>query len=69
MKYKDMKEINHQALQIELCNFKRKYFNLRFQKVLGELNDTSNIKKIKKIIAKIFTALNFLKKTNRKLIK
>ena len=58
MKYEEIKKLDNKALQIELLKYKREYFNLRFQKALGELPNPARIKVVKKNIAKIFTALN-----------
>lgn len=58
MKYEEIKKLDNKALQIELLKYKREYFNLRFQKALGELPNPARIKVVKKSIAKIFTALN-----------
>lgn len=58
MKYEEIKNLDNKALQSELLKYKKEYFNLRFQKVLGELSNTSRIRVVKKNIAKIFTALS-----------
>lgn len=58
MKFKELKNLGEKTLQAELFKYKKEYFNLRFQKVLGELTNTSRIKEVKKVIARISTALN-----------
>jgi large subunit ribosomal protein L29 len=58
MKYKEVKNLDNKALKSELLKYKKEYFNLRFQKVLGELSNTSRIREVKKNISRIFTALN-----------
>ncbi len=58
MNYEELKKLDNKALQSELHKYKKEYFNLRFQKVLGKLTDTSRIKVVKRNIAKIVTALN-----------
>ena len=45
MKFKELKNLGEKTLQAELFKYKKEYFNLRFQKVLGELTNTSRIKK------------------------
>ena len=55
MDYKDLKDFDEKSLQEELSKYKREYFNLRFQKSLGELNDTSRMKVVRKNIARILT--------------
>ena len=61
MKFEELKNLDNNALQIELLKYKKEYFNLRFQKVLGELKDTSRMKVVKKNVARIFTVLNKVK--------
>jgi len=61
MKNEKLTEMNNQSLQDRLLEYKKKYFNLRFQKSLGELINTSSIKKIKKDIARTYTYLNKIK--------
>ena len=58
MKFKELKSLSKKTLQDELLKYKKEYFNLRFQKVLGELTNTARIKEVKKVIARILTALN-----------
>jgi large subunit ribosomal protein L29 len=64
MKFHEINNLDNNALQNELLKYKKEYFNLRFQKVLGELNNTSRIKVVKKSIARIFTVLNKIKDKN-----
>jgi large subunit ribosomal protein L29 len=64
MKFEELKNLDNNALQIELLKYKKEYFNLRFQKVLGELKDTSRMKVVKKNVARIFTVLNKAKDKN-----
>jgi large subunit ribosomal protein L29 len=64
MKFEELKNLDNNALQIELVKYKKEYFNLRFQKVLGELKDTSRMKVVKKNVARIFTVLNKVKDKN-----
>ncbi|MFK7760544.1 MAG: 50S ribosomal protein L29 [Candidatus Midichloriaceae bacterium] len=64
MKFEELKNLDNNALQIELLKYKKEYFNLRFQKVLGELKDTSRMKVVKKNVARIFTVLNKVKDKN-----
>ena len=64
MKFEELRNLDNNALQIELLKYKKEYFNLRFQKVLGELKDTSRMKVVKKNVARIFTILNKVKDKN-----
>jgi len=47
---------NEELMQLEY-ELKHKLFNLRFQHALGKLDDTSQIKKCKKDIARVLTIL------------
>ena len=64
MKFEELRNLDNNALQIELLKYKKEYFNLRFQKVLGELKDTSRMKVVKKNVARMFTVLNKVKDKN-----
>jgi len=64
MKFEELRNLDNNALQIELLKYKKEYFNLRFQKVLGELKDTSRMKVVKRNVARIFTVLNKVKDKN-----
>ena len=64
MKFEELRNLDNNALQIELLKYKKEYFNLRFQKVLGELKDTSRMKVVKKNVARILTVLNKVKDKN-----
>jgi large subunit ribosomal protein L29 len=46
------------SLREHLVLFKKELFNLRFQKVLGELKNTSRFSVVRKNIARIKTALS-----------
>ncbi|WPX96774.1 50S ribosomal protein L29 [Candidatus Bandiella euplotis] len=58
MKFKELEKLDKKTLQDELIKYKKESLNLRFQKVLGELTNTSRVKEVRKTIARIFTALN-----------
>lgn len=45
-------------LTTELLDLRKEAFNLRFQKVTGELTNTSRVKVVRRLIAKIKTVLN-----------
>ena len=66
MKYDKIKNLSNSELRNQLLAYKKEYFNLRFQKVLGELTNTFRIKAIKKNIAKVLTALSNLNKKTLK---
>ena len=51
-------------LEKELTNFKKEQYNLRFQKVNSQVQNTSRAKIVRRSIAKILTFLNQKKKDN-----
>jgi large subunit ribosomal protein L29 len=58
MKIKELREKKLPELEKTLLEFKKELFNLRFQKVSGELTKTHRIRYIRRSIAKISTLLN-----------
>lgn len=62
MRAQELKKLDNITLQKELVKYKKEYFNLRFQKVLGELKNTSRIKSVRKNVARVATAINRIKK-------
>lgn len=61
MNNKELEKMDNQSLKNRLLECKKKYLNFRFQKSLGELNNTSYIKLVRKDIARIYTYLNKIK--------
>jgi large subunit ribosomal protein L29 len=55
---KDLSGQTNENLKSQLVFFKKELFNLRFQKVLGELKNTSRFSKVRKNIARINTQLS-----------
>lgn len=45
-------------LIVILLDLRKEAFNLRFQKVTGELSNTSRVRQVRKIIAQVKTVLN-----------
>ena len=64
MKTTEIKKLTVAQLQKELTNFKKEQFNLRFQKVNSQIQNTARIRIVKRSIAKIMTFLNQKKKDN-----
>jgi large subunit ribosomal protein L29 len=64
MKYSELKQKSDDELNQLLETNKKELMNLRFQKQLAELSDTSRIKKIKKDVARIMTLFNNRKGDN-----
>ena len=57
MKTEEIKNKTIDQLKTELLNLYKEAFNLRFQKSSGQLENTSRIFKVRKLIAKIKTII------------
>jgi large subunit ribosomal protein L29 len=55
MKTEDIKVLSADQLADELAKLKKEQFNLRFQKATGQLNNTSQVRTVRRTIAKIKT--------------
>ncbi len=64
MKTSEIKKLTVTQLEKELTSFKKEQFNLRFQKVNSQVQNTSRVKIVRRSIAKILTFLNQKKKIN-----
>ena len=64
MKTTEIKKMTETQLEKELTNFKKEQYNLRFQKVNSQVQNTSRVKIVRRSIAKILTFLNQKKKDN-----
>ncbi len=58
MKYSDIKEMSNEDIQAKIAENKKELLNLRFQLATGNLEDTAQIKNLKKDIARLMTSLN-----------
>ncbi len=58
MKVKELREMTPQELGVKLLDLKGELFNLRFQLATGQLENTSQIKLVKKDIARVKTVLH-----------
>ena len=58
MKAEEVRKKTNDQLKTELQNLYKESFNLRFQKSSGQLENTSRIFKVRKLIARIKTILN-----------
>jgi large subunit ribosomal protein L29 len=58
MKIAELRMQNNDDLRNMLLDFKKEAFTLRFRKFSGDLQNTSRIGYIRKVIAKINTVLN-----------
>ena len=57
MKKKEIKKLTKSQMEESVNKFKKDLFNLRFQKINGQLNSFSKIKHTKKTIARLKTLL------------
>ncbi len=58
MKVEEIRKKTNDQLKAELSNLYKESFNLRFQKSSGQLENTSRIFKVRKLIARIKTIMN-----------
>ena len=57
MKASEIRELNIDEIKNKVEEAKKEYFNLRFQQATGQLEKTSELKRVKKDIAKMLTIL------------
>ncbi|WP_436868341.1 50S ribosomal protein L29 [Mammaliicoccus sciuri] len=55
MKAKDIRNLTTTEIKKEIKEAKEQLFNLRFQLATGQLEETANIRKVKKTIARLKT--------------
>ena len=65
-KTKNLLDLDDKKLEESLSFFKKELFNLRFQKTLGELTNTSRFAKVRKNIARVETELTRRRKVGAK---
>jgi len=58
MKLKEIKKLTKDQLHKNLDKFKKDLFNLRFQKINGQLTNPSKLRETKKTIARVSTLIN-----------
>ena len=58
MKVAEVRELDVEELERRLAATRRELFNLRFQHVTGQLENTGQLKEVRKNIARILTVLN-----------
>jgi large subunit ribosomal protein L29 len=58
MKAAEVRELDVGQLEQRLAETRRELFNLRFQHATGQLENTGQIKEVRKNIARILTVLN-----------
>ena len=57
MKANKYREMTDQELSAKLSDLKTEFFNLRFQKATGQLNNPLSIREVKRDIARVTTIL------------
>ena len=58
MKTKEYRELDSAARHKELTDLLREQFNLRMQKVTGQMTNTANFTKVRRNIARLRTIMN-----------
>ena len=61
-KIKDLRSMTVDELEAKLVEAKKEQFNLRIQQSTGQLQNTANVRKVRREIAKINTLLTERKK-------
>jgi len=57
MKARELREMSDEELRQELENYRKELFNLRHQKVVGQLDNPAQMRKARREIARILTIL------------
>ena len=52
-----IRELNNADIQAKIAELKQELFNLRFQAAVGKLENTAQLRKVKKEIARAYTVL------------
>ena len=63
-KIKDLRSMAADELEAKLVEAKKEQFNLRIQQSTGQLQNTANVRKVRREIAKINTLLTERKKNS-----
>ena len=57
MKISEIRELTNEELASKVYELKQELFNLRFQAAVGKLENTAQLRKVKKEIARAYTVL------------
>lgn len=68
-KTSDFRSMTVDELRQEENSMRKELFNLRFQKVTGEIENPQRIKRVRKDIARVLTVINEKSKADRQKIK
>jgi large subunit ribosomal protein L29 len=64
VKAAEMRELDVEELQRRVAETRRELFNLRFQHATGQLENTGQLKEVRKNIARLLTVLNQKQREN-----
>jgi large subunit ribosomal protein L29 len=64
MKATEVRELDVEELEQRLSDTRRELFNLRFQHATGQLENTGQLKEVRKNIARLLTVLTQKKQEN-----
>ena len=64
MKATDVREMDVEELERRIAQTRRELFNLRFQHATGQLENTGQLKEVRKNIARLLTVLNQKQREN-----
>ena len=64
MKATEVRELDVEELERRIAQTRRELFNLRFQHATGQLENTGQLKEVRKNIARILTVLNQKQREN-----
>ena len=64
VKTKDLRAMTIDELETKLTENKKEQFNLRVQQATGQLQNTSNLKKVRREVARINTLISERKKNS-----
>ena len=65
VKTKDLRAMTIDELETKLTENKKEQFNLRVQQATGQLQNTSNIRKVRREVARINTLISERKKNSQ----
>lgn len=64
MKVAEIKDLGIEELEQRVSDTRRELFNLRFQNATGQLENTGQLKEVRRNIARLLTVLNQKKQEN-----
>ncbi|MDQ4001870.1 MAG: 50S ribosomal protein L29 [Actinomycetota bacterium] len=64
MKAAEARDLDVQELEQRVAETRRELFNLRFQHAIGQLENTGQLKEVRRNIARLLTVLNHKKQEN-----